>query len=165
MWALRGECAVSVPEDQRLLHRARSWSPCAVRTGCAQTPRSRADTPYTGSPLDRGNWTPRVPSAPVKPVSRLMEQRILQGLLIGETGFEPATARPPAGCATRLRHSPMLFALERATGIEPALRAWKAPVQPQHFARVRTVVILGQEARTPPLGKRARYRSSPGSRP
>ena len=24
---------------------------------------------------------------------------------------------------------------ERATGIEPALRAWKAPVQPQHFAR------------------------------
>lgn len=26
--------------------------------------------------------------------------------MIGETGFEPATARPPAGCATRLRHSP-----------------------------------------------------------
>jgi hypothetical protein len=25
---------------------------------------------------------------------------------IGETGFEPAAARPPAGCATRLRHSP-----------------------------------------------------------
>src|SRR6476659_11279872 len=25
---------------------------------------------------------------------------------IGETGFEPATARPPAECATRLRHSP-----------------------------------------------------------
>src|SRR3954452_23356883 len=24
---------------------------------------------------------------------------------------------------------------ERATGIEPALGAWKAPVQPQHFAR------------------------------
>src|SRR5258707_7901358 len=29
-------------------------------------------------------------------------------LVIGETGFEPATARPPAGCATRLRHSPWL---------------------------------------------------------
>jgi hypothetical protein len=28
--------------------------------------------------------------------------------LVGETGFEPATARPPAGCATRLRHSPWL---------------------------------------------------------
>src|SRR3954447_6710202 len=54
---------------------------------------------------------------------------------IGETGFEPATARPPAGCATRLRHSPWCSSSERATGIEPALRAWKAPVQPQHFAR------------------------------
>ena len=32
-------------------------------------------------------------------------------LLIGETGFEPATARPPAECATRLRHSPWLFAI------------------------------------------------------
>lgn len=30
-------------------------------------------------------------------------------LLIGETGFEPATARPPAECATRLRHSPWLL--------------------------------------------------------
>jgi hypothetical protein len=27
---------------------------------------------------------------------------------IGETGFEPATARPPAECATRLRHSTWL---------------------------------------------------------
>ena len=26
--------------------------------------------------------------------------------LIGATGFEPATARPPAECATRLRHAP-----------------------------------------------------------
>ncbi len=34
--------------------------------------------------------------------------RSLAGLFsnIGETGFEPATARPPAECATRLRHSP-----------------------------------------------------------
>src|SRR5437588_5981599 len=77
--------------------------------------------------------------------------------LVGETGFEPATARPPAGCATRLRHSPWSAsfyggrratggsrcvrrrrswpARERATGIEPALEAWKASVQPQHFAR------------------------------
>ena len=27
-------------------------------------------------------------------------------LLVGATGFEPATARPPAECATRLRHAP-----------------------------------------------------------
>ncbi len=26
--------------------------------------------------------------------------------LVGAAGFEPATARPPAGCATRLRHAP-----------------------------------------------------------
>jgi hypothetical protein len=26
--------------------------------------------------------------------------------LVGATGFEPATFRPPAGCATRLRHAP-----------------------------------------------------------
>src|SRR5262249_9534695 len=26
--------------------------------------------------------------------------------MVGETGFEPATTRPPAVCATRLRHSP-----------------------------------------------------------
>jgi hypothetical protein len=26
--------------------------------------------------------------------------------LVGATGFEPATARPPAECATRLRHAP-----------------------------------------------------------
>src|ERR1700761_4317515 len=29
----------------------------------------------------------------------------------------------------------MITAAERATGIEPALKAWKAFVQPQHFAR------------------------------
>src|SRR5215207_1244789 len=67
-----------------------------------------------------------------------MEKAASAGLsaVIGETGFEPATARPPAGCATRLRHSPICpSSLERATGIEPALEAWKASVQPQHFAR------------------------------
>src|SRR4051812_35467142 len=51
---------------------------------------------------------------------------------VGATGFEPATARPPAECATRLRHAP-----KRATGLEPALRAWKALVQPLHHTRAR----------------------------
>src|ERR1700749_2954690 len=32
--------------------------------------------------------------------------RVTSRALVGETGFEPAAARPPAGCATRLRHSP-----------------------------------------------------------
>ena len=67
-----------------------------------------------------------------------------EALTVGATGFEPATFRPPAGCATRLRHAPWPGQCyrgsaaryeERATGIEPALEAWKASVQPQHFAR------------------------------
>jgi hypothetical protein len=64
---------------------------------------------------------------------------------IGETGFEPATARPPAGCATRLRHSP--WQNKRATGIEPALEAWKASVQPQHFARSPASMLPARIAR------------------
>jgi site-specific DNA recombinase len=39
--------------------------------------------------------------------------------LVGETGFEPATARPPAGCATRLRHSPWLAPSLREMAITP----------------------------------------------
>src|SRR3954447_2755180 len=78
---------------------------------------------------------PRLP-ARIVTVGRNAGSPALTGLpMIGETGFEPATARPPAGCATRLRHSPWCYVPERATGIEPALEAWKASVQPQHFAR------------------------------
>jgi hypothetical protein len=74
------------------------------------------------------------PSAISKPAPNRADYADLQGFyLVGTAGFEPATARPPAGCATRLRHVPTWC--KRATGIEPALGAWKAPVQPQHFAR------------------------------
>ena len=40
--------------------------------------------------------------------ARLVRISSYLDFLVGETGFEPATARPPAGCATRLRHSPWL---------------------------------------------------------
>ena len=91
------------------------------------------------------NSSPRATSRRLHPVCTPWEPRDLGTerrkprlcgafAFIGETGFEPATARPPAGCATRLRHSPWL-SRKRATGIEPALEAWKASVQPQHFAR------------------------------
>ena len=40
-------------------------------------------------------------------------------LRIGETGFEPAAARPPAGCATRLRHSPWCRASGRRESNPP----------------------------------------------
>ena len=83
------------------------------------------------------------PVADFEGVPETTKAPLLQGFrVIGETGFEPAAARPPAGCATRLRHSPWFVVQKRATGIEPALRAWKAPVQPQHFARGRTRVPM-----------------------
>src|SRR3954466_12956418 len=40
-------------------------------------------------------------------------------LKVGETGFEPATARPPAECATRLRHSPWGFHFDGSAGLMP----------------------------------------------
>jgi hypothetical protein len=55
---------------------------------------------------------------------------------IGAVGFEPTTFRPPAECATRLRHAPSWTRMmphpvpKRPTGIEPAIGAWKAPVLP-----------------------------------
>src|SRR6202020_2399593 len=46
---------------------------------------------------------------------------------------------------------------KRATGIEPALEAWKASVQPQHFARTPTAIL--------PAGRRRYLRPSPPPRP
>src|SRR6476646_7832206 len=40
---------------------------------------------------------PECPIGPETPLHRFGEQRHLQETSIGETGFEPATARPPAG--------------------------------------------------------------------
>src|SRR3954451_24924277 len=46
--------------------------------------------------------------------ARFVRQPRLRVFLgVGETGFEPATARPPAGCATRLRHSPWSVSLRQ----------------------------------------------------
>src|SRR3954462_3187874 len=64
------------------------------------TSRERpSDPPATWTP----NWTPPAQLS----ASEKQRAPVLAGLSrVGETGFEPATARPPAGCATRLRHSP-----------------------------------------------------------
>ena len=54
-------------------------------------------------------WSPFGPRDRIPEDRRPLETLALQRFpCIGETGFEPATARPPAGCATRLRHSPWL---------------------------------------------------------
>jgi hypothetical protein len=96
---------------------------CISRVATGENPAYTRFKQYTDGTRIRLSRPHREPKSPA-----------CAGLLgVGETGFEPATARPPAGCATRLRHSPWL--VKRATGIEPALEAWKASVQPQHFAR------------------------------
>lgn len=100
-----------------------------------------------GSPGRRRHSTARVRSA--HSVGRGSNKEVL----VGATGFEPATFRPPVECATRLRHAPSVSNHaaraararagrargpgdgKRATGLEPALRAWKALVQPLHHAR------------------------------
>jgi hypothetical protein len=61
--------------------------------------KSRRAGSQTGSKLGP-QIGPRV-NTPAKRSNALCRENV-----IGETGFEPATSRPPAGCATRLRHSP-----------------------------------------------------------
>gem|GEM_PF-1506275 len=36
----------------------------------------------------------------------MLEYGVLKRQVVGATGFEPATARPPGVCATRLRYAP-----------------------------------------------------------
>ena len=55
-------------------------------------------------------------------------------LRVGETGFEPATARPPAGCATRLRHSPWSLMILRTLA---AMLGRCRPVRIRTYARER----------------------------
>ena len=52
--------------------------------------------------------------------------------LVGETGFEPATARPPAGCATRLRHSPWSGHSKAATR-RAAAPGYRANLESRHI--------------------------------
>src|SRR5689334_25301058 len=66
---------------------------CAKRPGATKPPQT---------PLWRALWNSTdcrncSRNAPFVPRHRALEHRHLQDLLVGETGFEPATARPPAG--------------------------------------------------------------------
>ena len=98
-----------------------SGSPAAL-----PAPRSHAS-----SRAFRGRlWTPFGPRGGAELSTRTRGTCLTKPVpLIGATGFEPATFRPPAECATRLRHAPWLGSSlrsrgrsreERATGIEPA---------------------------------------------
>jgi hypothetical protein len=80
-------------------------------------PRFVSQRPDFGSSEDQGSIWVGAGKGPESPISIgilglvvLRKARLSTGTSVGETGFEPATARPPAGCATRLRHSPWLYA-------------------------------------------------------
>ena len=63
------------------------------RSCIGESPRTATQGPANGARLC---MEPRIaPQGPAKPV-------------IGATGFEPATFRPPVECATKLRHAPVM---------------------------------------------------------
>src|SRR5215475_16114104 len=51
-----------------------------------------------------------LPRKEKRPLGRSIEPAKFLRTLVGATGFEPATPRPPVWCATRLRHAPTLTA-------------------------------------------------------
>jgi hypothetical protein len=88
----------------------------------ARRARSRRRPPHlapavptrrTRAPCAAANWN-RAPSR--GQALDCKKPCISRAFCIGETGFEPATARPPAGCATRLRHSPWCSELRAGDG-------------------------------------------------
>ncbi len=92
----------------------------------------------------------RTPPAPPQHPTRFLSGR--QDLNLRPPGPQPG-ALPD--CATpRGKH-------KRATGIEPALEAWKASVQPQHFARTALCHLTGERARARPARRAARHGRAP----
>ncbi len=68
--------------------------------------------------LPRGHFSCFCPG---QPVAKLLER------LVGATGFEPATPRPPVWCATRLRHAPTLTARRPGRMADPFNSGRNAP--------------------------------------
>src|SRR5271156_6601895 len=64
------------------------------------------------------------------------------------SGRQDLNLRPPGPQPGALPDCATPRGYKRATGIEPALEAWKASVQPQHFAREAKPILPG----LPPLG-------------
>ncbi len=103
------ECAEhsSRPRASTHARRRRPWRP-SRSANVLQTSR-----PFAANVLQTLR-TRTAPQTPANPAANPSVCGVLRPCLagcgatssIGETGFEPATARPPAGCATRLRHSP-----------------------------------------------------------
>jgi hypothetical protein len=80
-------------------------------------------------------------------------------LRVGETGFEPATARPPAGCATRLRHSPWPSPILRAS-----VRQGSVPSGWEHTFVQKGVRTCGSCGQSKPVSDFAWRRKARGQR-
>src|SRR5580693_2986529 len=84
-------------------------------------------------PGSSGDLFPNCSPTSLEPAALASKHADLQAFSrIGETGFEPATARPPAGCATRLRHSPWCSSILRTKPaghlpheVKPSQAAWR----------------------------------------
>ena len=70
-------------------------------------------------------------------------------LQVGATGFEPATARPPAECATRLRHAPWCPSLRQVpSGLDANICSlWSFVVVVGAVAQSRSTTSRGVESR------------------
>jgi hypothetical protein len=122
-------------------------------------PQQHLDNCLTTSVIDRFRLNPlhtkTFDTTPLQPPNQLnayQNQPLCRDFLIGETGFEPATARPPAGCATRLRHSPWCLSIlrrKRARDLA-AGRPLDSPAQTPTGGRARTT---GRTAPAKPRSK------------
>jgi hypothetical protein len=74
---------------------------CRARRSCGRITAGFPElVPRPSGAVVRRNPAPRLAGM------RAGSSRCIPAGLIGATGFEPATFRPPAECATRLRHAP-----------------------------------------------------------
>ena len=105
--------AVSASADTRAVHR-----PIRTETRRSSLRRRRARLARPGcSTPGRGHARPgsgRVRTGGHERANGAGTRRFPRRKRVGARGFEPPTARPPAGCATRLRHAPRSLHLTAA---------------------------------------------------
>jgi Carboxypeptidase Taq (M32) metallopeptidase len=139
---LAAEIARASAEGQEVWQRARAADDFA-----AFAPGLERNVALARATVDRavvvtGDWRQTRSQPMSKPAAYSTHDArhsILQAFpMIGETGFEPATARPPAGCATRLRHSPWCSSILGASAREnvpgpPSRGSWSGAPDLQAF--------------------------------
>ena len=132
---VRALAASSATASRSLLSRGCSTAPTrstGMSSACSTDSRSCAER--------RIRRVSRSPGCESKPVCRMPELVPLAASANAGSASSSTTSAPrrEAARATLVPTTPPPMTatlIKRATGIEPALRAWKAPVPPQHFAR------------------------------